>query len=437
MGKGWAVAILLLSADAAPADPDRAAEATHRAEAAAPGVVVRFDPARVGPEAAVREAGRASRALRDLEVALEQRLDAPARLYLYRDPAELAARTGAPSAWGAFAWGERSIHAPLGAPLRHELTHLLARRFPGAAKDPGGLLREGLAAAMEETDRGIAVEDWAAVERRLGVLPSLGALRDSWPDGAPPEAHPYHAAGAFVRWLLATRGLAAVKDAYADPRGAASLLDDGQEPVEADWHASLDGRAVDPWHEAAVRRWFGLPGERLPDSLAAAAVEDLLEGERLLERFRLRRPGTWTADGDGLRGAGPADDFASLDSWGAFPAGAALRCAFTTGPDASLFLRVHRTAEGSDEAVFRPDGSFLTLATGHDALVRVPRVRVVPGRRTVAVLETRGRDARLYLDGWLVLEARGAFRGGGGTVGLGVRGGPVAISALEVLRPAP
>jgi len=43
--------------------------------------------------------------------------------------------------------------------------------------------------------------------------------------------------------------------------------------------------------------------------------------------------------------------------------------------------------------------------------------------------------AALYLDGWLVLRARGAFRRGGGTLGIGVRAGSVEIRDLAVVLP--
>jgi len=425
--------LALLAADGLPADPDLGAAATHTSAIEAGGVRVRWDPAAIPPERARAGADRAAAALRAVESALDQRLEAPPTLFLYRDAADLAARTGAPAAWGAFAHGDRSVHAPLGAPLRHEWTHLVARRFRGAGRDPGGLLREGLAAAMEGSDRGIAVGDWAAVERRLGLLAPLADLRLRWPAGPPACAHPDHAAGAFARWLLDARGLAALKALYAAPGDAEAAAGASWEGLERAWHAALDARAVPEGDEAAVRKWFGLPTARWT---ARAAGEDLAAGADPLARFAARRPGAWSAEAGTLVARGPADAFASLDGLASFPAGSALRARFVPGPGASLFLRVARRDGRSDEALLGPDGAFLTLGGGDGGLARVPRVRLVPGRRTEAIFEARGGRSRLWLDGWLVHEAEDPTGGGPGGVGIGVRGGEVRVEALEVIGPA-
>jgi hypothetical protein len=430
----WAGLALLAIGDGAP-DPDARAAETHTDELLAGNVVVRWVPGSMTTRRAREEGERAEEALRAVEAALDQALDRTPTLYLYPDAEDLAARTGMPSCWGAFARGDRIVHASLGAPLRHEWTHLVARRVPGAAADPGEVLREGLAAAVEGTDRGVSVEDWAAVERRLGLLASLEALRLRWPSGPPEEAHPDHAAGAFVRFLLDTRGLARVKALLARPGDPAGTLGATWADLDAEWLLRLDARAVPAEKESEVRKWFGLSVERRAPA-DRARTEDLLRGERPLDRFAERRAGAWRSDGRALVGTGPEDWFAALDWHGSFPAGTALRAVLVPGPGATTYLRVGRRDDRSDEAILGPGGVFLTLGGGDRGLARAPRVRIAPGRRVEAVLEVSGTRARLWLDGWLVHDAEDAVQGGEGGVGIGVRGGDVRVEALEALLPA-
>ncbi len=181
-----AAAALLFAAFPAETDLDRLARQALPATVVAEGVILHYDPGAIAEGVASAEARRASAALRALEARLETRLEGAAEIFLYRDAAEFAARTGAPAHWECLASGPRSIHLPRGAAIRHEIAHLLAQRFPGAAgRDPGGLLREGLAVWVEGDDRGIPVAVWAAVCGRVGLLPPLADLRDLWPEGPP------------------------------------------------------------------------------------------------------------------------------------------------------------------------------------------------------------------------------------------------------------
>jgi hypothetical protein len=425
--------VLALGADAALTDLDRRALETLTAERSEGGVAVHYDPATVTAAEAGEEAARAAAALASLEAILDVRLDGPAHVFLYRDDAAFAAATGAPAHFGAFASGPRSVHLPRGAPVRHELTHLLARRFPGCAdRDPGGWLREGLAVAMEREDRGVPVEAWAAVAARLGLLPGMADLRARWPEGPPRGVHPYHAAGSFAAWLLATAGLPKVKALYARPEGAAEVLGRDLDALEADWRAWLEARPVEAAHEVAVRRWLGLPGTRLPEPPRGAVAENLFDG-RSLAGWAPRVPGAWAAAEGLLRGKGEAA-WSVLDTSLEWPAGTALRVSLRAGPGAAVMLRLNRGPEASDEALLTAEGCLATIHGGLEGFARTP-ARLVPGRWTEAVLAQEGRTARLYLDGWLVLEAAGAFTGAGGRAGLGARGGVVEVRDASALVP--
>jgi hypothetical protein len=351
-------------------------------------VVVHFDPATVRAADAEAEAARARAALVSLEERLDARLEGKAHLFLYADLAEFRARTGAPAAWEGFAAGPSSVHVPRGAPLRHELTHLLARRFAGpSARDPGGLLREGLAVAMEGTDRGIPASSFAAVYARLGLLPALADLRDRWPAGPPKEFHPYHAAGSFVEWLLATEGLAKAKALYGDPARAREILGRTLEEAEPAWRAWLEARPVPEAEEDAVRREYLLPTARLPEALAKEPGVPLVEG------LTLEGGDSWRIHEIDRRWSGEY----------------ALRVVARVGPGAGLLLRVNRSEGRSDEALLTPEGVGVTL-----------------------LAQEKG-TARLYLDGRLVVEAKGAFGAAGGTAALGARGGTVEVRSAAAV----
>ncbi len=383
-------------------------------------VVVHFDPATVPASDAGAEAARAREVLAGLEARLETRWEGKVHVFLYADGAEFRARTGAPAAWEGFAKGDASLHVPRGAPLRHELTHLLARRFPvpgsdppAAAADPGGLLREGLAAAMEGTDRGIPVSSFAAVYARLGLLPPLADLRDRWPEGPPREFHPYHAAGSFVEGLLAT-GVAKVKALYAAPGRAEAILGRGWDALEGEWRARLAAAPVPDAEEDAVRREFLLPTAKIPAGLAAKAGVPLVADADPL-------PARWTREEGLLRGEG-ADSWTLLGADREWRGEFAVRAVVRAGPGAGLLLRVNRSEGRSDEALLTPEGVGVTLRGGLEGLARAA-VRLVPGRWTEVVLAQEKGTARLYLDGRLVVEAPGAFGPAGGAAAIGARGG--------------
>jgi hypothetical protein len=396
-------------------------------------VIVHYDPASVRPADAAAEADRAREALALLEKRLDARLDGPAHLFLYRDGEEFRTRTGAPPAWGAFAAGPRSLHVPRGAPLRHELTHLLARRFPGAAdRDPGGLLREGLAVAMQGEDHGVPPSSWAAAYARFGLLPPLASLRERWPEGPPREMHPYNAAGSFVEWLLGAEDLAKVKALYADPGKEREILGRGWEELEAAWRAWLDAREVPDAEEDEIHRGMLLPVGRLPAALARNPGEALFDG-RTLAGWKASRAGAWSAAEGVLHGTG-GEGWALLDADREWKGAFALRVVARAGAGGGLLLRVNHAEGRSDEALLTPEGCGVTLGGGAGGFARAP-VRLVPGRWTEVVLAQEAGTARLYLDGRLVVEAAGAFGPGGGSAGIGATGGAVDVRAAAVLLP--
>jgi hypothetical protein len=430
-----ATAVLLLAEGADPAltDLDRRVLPALKAVHEAGPVVVHYDPASVPAIEAEAEGARARAALEAIQARLHERLDGPAHLFLYRDAGEFRERTGAPPSWEAFAAGARSLHVPTGAPLRHEITHLLGHRITGSVeRDPGGLLREGLATAMEGADQGVPVSSWAAIYMRLGLLPSVKEMRERWPEGRR-EAHPYHAAGSFVEWLLATEGLVRVKAVYADPSKAGETFGRGWEDLEGDWRKWLAGRVVPSADEDVVRRGMLLPTRRAPPPLAQAPGESLFDG-RSLEGWSAPRAGSWSVADGVLRGEGK-DGWSMLGTAKRWKGEYSLRATVRVPEGCGVLLRLNHTEESSDEVLMTPQGCSVTLRGGAEGAVRSP-VRLEAGRWTDVLVTQEDGTARLYLDGRLLIEASGAFGRPGGAAGLGVTGGVAEVRAVSVVPAA-
>ena len=428
--------VLTVAGDPGLTDLDRRVEASLSAIHEEGPVVVHYDPAALSEGWAAKEGRRALDALRLLEARLDVPWEGRAHVFLHRDEESFRAATGAPAAWGAFASGPRSLHLPRGAPVVHEMTHLVAHRIPGCeGRDPGGFLREGLAAAMEGEDRSIPVASWAAVYARLGILPAPGELRARWPEGEPRGPHPYHVAGAYVAWLLETRGAAKVKELYAAPDRVEEILGSPWAALDGEFALRLLLLSVPDAEEDAVRRGLGLPAARLPDALAKGRAEDLLAGAP--DRgWTALRPEAWTpGERGGLRGAS-SEGWAILETKRRLPPGTALRLRVRAGAGASPLLRQHRTEEGSAEALLTPGGGLLTVGGGAEGFAGT-EVRLVPDRATEVILHAEGTTARLYLDGRLVREVEEAFRPAEGALGIGVSGGEVEVEEAAAVLPLP
>jgi tetratricopeptide (TPR) repeat protein len=215
--------------------------------------------------------------LRDCEEQLaevEARLGAkgPPRVvaFFFRDGADKRRLMGAEHTYIAKPWRgevylqyERYPHPVLG----HELAHVVAGSFGqgpfrvagaygGLLPNPG--LIEGVAVAASPDEDALTDLEWARAMRDRALLPpmtqifSLGFLGGS-------AQKSYTVAGAFVRWLMDTRGAAAVRRWY------------GGEPVEmatgrslaeldAEFRAALDAVPLLPEADAYVKARFDRPG---------------------------------------------------------------------------------------------------------------------------------------------------------------------------------
>jgi len=192
-----------------------------------------------------------------------------------------------------------------GAPhavMAHELVHVVAGELaPGPLHVTSNFglfvnmgLVEGVAEAIEPARAPLAPEAWAAAMRHLHLAPDMRRLLGSagfWSE-APRRA--YTVAGAFVGYLLRTRGAAPLRQAYAHGDFATaygmpldSLVDE--------WEAELDRVTLTPFELRLAEEEFRTPAifarpcaheiAALREQAARAAPAEAVELERRIAGF--------------------------------------------------------------------------------------------------------------------------------------------------------
>ena len=234
-------------------------------------VVLHLDPETL-PAERRRLAQDALYRFETLAAALGVRPRQPVEVYLYPDPETKAALIGSRETSVVPVWlATPQVHMladQVPGSLGHEMVHVLAREFgmPVVRASPAVGLVEGLAVALEPPD-GLpspAAQVRAAVALAAGGLSAeAGGIRDPaeavratmspggfWTSRA---GVAYTANGAFVRWLLDTRGAEPLRRAYRsgrfEPAYGASLA-----ALADEWAAELVRQPVDP-EAVAVARW--------------------------------------------------------------------------------------------------------------------------------------------------------------------------------------
>ena len=220
--------------------------------------------------------------IREVEETLGARGPERITAYFFKDAAEKKRLMGAADTYIAKPW-RREVYlqiAPYPHPvLGHEIAHVVAGSFGRGpfriAGELGGLfpnpgLIEGVAVATSPDEDELTDLEWAAAMKRRDALPpmsrvfSVGFLGQS-------AQKSYTLAGAFVRWLMTTKGVAMVRAWYA---GATleSLYGKSWSDIDADFRASLDSIALPPSAEAYVASKFERPsvfGRRCPHEVDA------------------------------------------------------------------------------------------------------------------------------------------------------------------------
>lgn len=140
---------------------------------------------------------------------------------------------------------------PLGIYLDHEIAHVLAHQLVSEGGQPNVLLAEGL--AVWATGGHYDHEPYhmlaAAVSRSDAYIPLGRLLRDF---RAEQHELAYIEAGSFVGWLVATRGLADVKQLYGRADEPELVLGQSYAELERQWRAML---ARQPANFQAVRKF--------------------------------------------------------------------------------------------------------------------------------------------------------------------------------------
>lgn len=217
---------------------------------------------------------RAARLLRDCEFRVRRTeevlgLTHPERItaFFFRSEDEKRRLMGASGTYVAKPWRDE-VYLQLGSwphpVLHHELVHVVAGatgigpfRIAGALFGllPAPGIIEGLAVAIAwDESEGLTPHEWAAALARIGHAPSIEATT-GLAFLLQPASRAYTANGSFMRWILETRGSAAVRRIYREGDYARAL----ETPIaalERDWHAFLLTLPLPPEAEGLARLRF-------------------------------------------------------------------------------------------------------------------------------------------------------------------------------------
>ncbi len=236
--------------------------------------------------------------------------------YFFKDAAEKRRLMGAADTYIAKPWRDE-VYLQLAAyphpVLGHELAHVVSGSFGrgpfriagalgGLWPNPGMI--EGVAVATSPDDDELTDAEWARAMLDLGILPPIGRIF-SFGFLGESSAKSYTIAGAFVRFLLSTRGPDKVRAWYGGqpPEQAfgASLS-----ALDGEFRASLAGYQMSPAALDFARAKFARPsvfGRICPHEIDATrrhadACRDAAEYTRAADLYRdvlARDPHDWAA----------------------------------------------------------------------------------------------------------------------------------------------
>lgn len=190
--------------------------------------------------------------------------------FFFRDAADKKRLMGAADTYIAKPW-RHEVYLQVGPyphpVLGHELAHVVAGSFgrgpfrvAGAADGiwPNPGLIEGVAVAASPDDEDLTDAQWARAMMDLGILPpmkhifAMGFLGEN-------SQKSYTLAGAFVSWLIETRGAALVRDWYAGG-SIEALAGKSWEDLDAEFRRYLTVLPLGAEATAYAKAKFGRPG---------------------------------------------------------------------------------------------------------------------------------------------------------------------------------
>ena len=191
------------------------------------------------------------------------------RAFFFRDSAEKRRLMGAADTYIAKPW-RREVYLQLGSyphpVLGHEIAHAVAGSFGRGpfhiAGEAGGWwpnpgLIEGVAVAASPDEDELTDLEWAAAMKRKDKLPPMSQIFSvDFLGGSASKS--YTLAGAFVRWLLDTRGSGVLRDWYAGG-SLDALVGKSWTAIDAEFREALDKVTLPPAAVAYVDSKFERP----------------------------------------------------------------------------------------------------------------------------------------------------------------------------------
>ena len=422
---------LVLLAPLASAGP----EATHTDLLKTERFDVRYRPGSRAGAAAERDGAMAERDYRDICGKLAFTPDGRFTLWLYDDSAELQAITGAKGV-GAFSAG-RDSHLPYGDDQTryHEMVHLVAACLPKSGDEVRGMfLVEGLANALLEHVHGVHVHAVARFYRGRKELPPLqtflGGDFYAWLQ-AHPGFNAYDIAGSFVRCLLDTHGIEAVKRYYTGTPAREALGAD-ERAVEAAWLKAVDAFVLRPEVETLLKQRAGEavkfdlyaldPDARIPPEILGKPKDwKALAGEKLDPRDDV----AWKKEGEALVASGTGDQWHVCDLGTRKYKDCAVRARVVTkGIGGGIQLQL---GDGCC-AMLVGNGAFVWRNGAGTAMS--PAAKVPSTGEADLMLVRRGSRMEIWVDG--IRLAEGVVDGEASVVGIGLHSGSARFENVRV-----
>ncbi len=394
---------------------------------------IRYRPGSRAAASVDRVAVMAERDFASITKALAVKPEGGLELHLYDDVAELVAVTRT-SGNAGFSTGNAS-HIPYDNDQTrfHEMVHVIAYRIPKSGPEERNLFfAEGLANALLEFVHGVHVHAVAAFELKWKSLPALadmtGAEFYEWMKKHP-GLNAYDVAGSYFRHLIDTHGIEKVKAHYTGT-SAKDAFGATEAELEASWRKHLEGYKLRPEVEVLLRRRKG----------EAADFKALdLEPDKRLPPELLGKPGdwkpltvakipagasNWKKTGDVLEGMSATNDWNILP----FPSrawkSAAVRAKIRP-VDGCVGVQIQLGQKC--QAMLTNAGTFVWKdgVCSSEGSVRIS------GRREIdLVLERRGAEVTIWVDGFKIVQ--GVASGEPGAVGIGVAGGTAIFENVRV-----
>lgn len=410
-------------------------EATHTGLLKTERFDVRYRPGSRAGAAAERDGAMAERDFKDMCGKLAFTPDGRFTLWLYDDVPELQAITGNKMV-GGFSAG-RDSHLPYGDDQTryHEMVHLVAACLPKSGEEARGMfLAEGLANALLEYVHGVHVHAVARFYRGRKELPPLqtflGGDFYAWLQGHP-GFNAYDVAGSFVRCLIDTHGIEAVKRYYTGTPAKEALGAD-ERAIEAAWLQAIDAYALRPEVETLLRQRAGEavpfdryaldPDQRIPAEILGKPKDwKALAGEKLGPRDDV----AWKKEGEALVASGTGNQWHICELGTRKYKDCAVRARVITK---DILGGIQLQLGDGCEALLVGNGAFV-YRNGQPA--GMSPAATVPGTGEAdLMLVRRGTRMEIWVDGFRLAE--GVVDGEASVVGIGLHSGSARFENVRV-----